>query len=240
MLNKLKTIDDTCFTGCSNMVCTALPDSLAEIHDSAFYGCSKLSISKLPKNLYYMEPHAFDNCVSIKEIDINNSALNAIADFAFLNCTGMTIKGNNINSSITQIGEQSFAGCTSLVMNFGLSGEDCSIEKIGKTAFRGTPNLNIQNLPARLEEIPNQCFYGLSGTPSYAKFTIIPMSVTKIGNYAFQFRNMSEVIYIQNPNIEISEHAFANTYNMKTIYVPKNLVGTTSNGWDSGATVEEF
>ena len=143
MLNKLKTIDDTCFTGCSNMVCTALPDSLAEIHDSAFYGCSKLSISKLPKNLYYMEPHAFDNCVSIKEIDINNSALNAIADFAFLNCTGMTIKGNNINSSITQIGEQSFAGCTSLVMNFGLSGEDCSIEKIGKTAFRGTPNLNI-------------------------------------------------------------------------------------------------
>lgn len=240
MLNKLKTIDDTCFTGCANLVCTALPDSITEIHDSAFYGCTKISISKLPKNLYYMEPHAFDNCTSIKEIDINNSALNAIADFAFLNCTNLTIKGANINSSITQVGEQSFAGCTSLVMNFGLSGEDCSLEKIGKTAFRGTPNLNIQNLPARLEELPNQCFYGLSGTPSYAKFTVIPRSVKTIGNYVFQFRTMSEAIYIENPDITIGENAFANTYGMKTIYVPSSMIVTTTTGWGSGAEVKPY
>jgi hypothetical protein len=90
-----------------------------------------------------MGSHVFDGCSNIKQIDINNSSLNAISEYAFQNCENLTVKTENINCSITAVGAYAFAGCTSLVMNFGQSGEDCSIEELGNRTFRGTPNLNI-------------------------------------------------------------------------------------------------
>ena len=134
-------------------------------------------------------------------IDLNNTALNVIPDSAFNGCTSLRVKTENINCSIKTLGNYAFQGCTELVMNFGNSGEDCSIETVGMRCFSDTPNLNMNNLPARLTSLATETYDGeilthhgqaFVGRANHENnnvyFTIIPASITAIGDWTFQHR----------------------------------------------------
>ena len=243
-LPKLKIIGDAALQGCSNLVCNKLPDTIVTIGVAAFYGCSKLNIPALPRSLSEMGKQAFDSCSSQGMIDLNNTSLNVIPDSAFNGCTSLQVKTQNINCSIKTLGDYAFQGCTELVMNFGNSGEDCSIENIGMRCFSDTPNLNMNNLPARLTSLATSTGHGQAfvGRANHENnnvyFTVIPASITAIGDWTFQHRKFPQgVLRIENPNCEISANAFKGTSGIRQIYVHPT-VDQTNAPWGAPTETE--
>ena len=106
-----------------------------------------------------------------------------IGDCAFSGCTGLT--SIEIPDSVREIGEYAFKGCTGLKrieVSYNnqsyRSVNNCCLTKDGKTLVFGC---NTSIIPDSVTVIGNSAFNGCTGLTSIE----IPDSVTKIGGYAF-------------------------------------------------------
>ena len=191
----IETATNTLIAGCQN---TIIPNSVPIIGWAAFCGSPITSFS-IPNSVKSIEPYAFYFCESLTSITIPNSVTN-IGDGAFDACSSLT--SITIPNSVTSIGSRVFDRCPSLA--------SIKVEE-GNTIYDSRDNCN-----AIIETATNRLIVG-------CKNTIIPNSVTTIGDNAFSSCESLTSVIIPQSVTKIENYAFAWCYSLKSIIIPNGV-----------------
>ena len=169
--------------------------SVTSIGDSAFLGCSSLNSITIPNSVTSIGDSAFLGCSTLTSITIPNSVTN-IGEWAFGYCSGLT--SIIIPNSLTSIGKDAFRSCSSLVS---------IVVENGNPVYDSRNNCN-----AIIETATNSLIAGCSST-------IIPNSVTGIGESAFFGCSNLTAITIPNSVTSLGDGPFSGCINLTSIIV---------------------
>ena len=190
-------IGDHAFYGCYDLIVT-IPNSVTSIEGMAFYGCRALTSVTIPENVTEIGGAAFFGCLNLASIMIPNS-VTSIGSDAFVECALTSI---TIPSSVTSIGTSAFRGCsklTSIVVEDGntkydsRNGCNAIIETATNTIIAGCINTVI---PESVTSIGEAAFWGCRDLTSVS----ISNSVTSIGLMAFSHCSSLTSIVVENGN----------------------------------------
>lgn len=144
----------------------------------------RVTYSGISYTVSSIEDQAFYNCNNVISITLPNT-ITIIRFGSFSGCTGLT--SINIPSSVSSVSCDAFWGCVSLST---------------LTVDSGNPNYDSrENCNAIIETSSNKLIAG-------CKNTIIPNSVTQIGDYAFRYCSGLINITIPNSVTNIGDGAF--------------------------------
>ena len=262
--NSVTTIGKETFYGCSGLTSINIPNSVTTISVRAFCKCSGLTYVSIPNSVTLIDEYTFSSCSRLTRIDIPNSVTfigpnafsgtawydnqpdgliyaglvaykykgtmpygtnfslredtRGIAGYAFSGCSGLT--SITIPNTITSIGQNAFYNCSGLTnivvrtdnLHFD-SRENCNaiIETASNTLIVGCKNSIIPN---SVTSIGDYAFSGCSGLTNID----IPNSVTSIGSYAFSGCNGLTNIDIPNSVTSIGEGALYKCSALNNVY----------------------
>ena len=194
--------------------------SVTSIGRDAFYGCSSLTSVTIGNNVTIIGDFAFSFCEHLQSITIPNSVI-SIGSWAFQQCPLFSI---TIGNSLEHIGDHAFSGCKfdSIII-------PKSVKKINYGVFRYCERLahiivedgnaiydSRDNCNAIIKTAENTLVAG-------CKNTIIPNSVTSIGEGAFDDCTSLTSITIPNSVTSIGGHAFSNCHGLTSITIPNSV-----------------
>ena len=215
----IETATNMLVTGCQN---TVIPNSVTTIGDYAFFSCKGLTSIDIPSSITAIGYRTFASCDGLTSVTIPNSVA-IIGEGAFEYCTGLTTI--NIPNSVTTIGSSAFSGCSGLTSVTIPS----SVTSIGDRAFsncngltsiivdNGNPVYDSRdNCNAIIETATNTLVTGCQNT-------VIPNSVTTIGDYAFFSCEGLSSINIPNSVTTIGSYAFGNCTGLSNASIPNSV-----------------
>ena len=192
----------------SSLASVSIPNTVTTIGDYAFWICSDLTSVNIPNSVITIGKEAFLGCTSLASVTIGNS-VTTIGSEAFSGCSKLT--SVTIPSSVTTIGNGAFWSCKGLTRLVVVSGnikydsrEDCNaiIETASNTLIVGCQNTIIPNT---VTTIGDDAFLGCTSLASVN----IPNSVTSIGGGAFYNCEGLTSVTIPNSVTYIGPLAFA-------------------------------
>ena len=235
--NTISSILEDTFLDCNKLTSISIPSSVTSIHDSAFGGFNNIthiyiddleawcninyisdSFIPIPQSIFVRTHHLYLNGEEITDLVIPSS-ITSISSNSFQYCKWLT--SVDIPSSVTSIESNAFKGCyglTSIVVdreNITYDSRDnCNaiIESSSNQLLTGSKNTIIPN---SVTSIGNYAFYGITGLTSID----IPNSVTSIGYYAFAYCQGLTSIIIGNSVTSIGSGAFRGyqSYNLTQV-----------------------
>ena len=192
VIGNIEKIGNCAFENCINLTSVTIPPSVKSIGDWSFYRCDKLADITLSEGITSIGNSAFSICNSITSINIPNG-VTSISNWAFADCSNLARV--TISRSVTSINEHAFAMCinlASIIVENGnpvyYSQDNCVIEKSTNTLIVGCTNSVIPN---SVTTIGNSAFSRLSTLKSI----IIPHTVKTIGHYAFEGCSNLKAVY---------------------------------------------
>ena len=198
--------DNTCFNTYSGDITipskvdyNGVTYEVTSIGDYGFNNCRELTTVSIPSSVTSIGKCAFHDCYALPFIDIPNS-VTSIGDYAFSDCGNIT--SITIPQSVVSIGKGILNECREL--------KTITVE-IGNPIYDSRDNCN-----AIICTASNKLISGCAKT-------IIPNTVTIIGEEAFRLcRNL---IYIDIPNsvTSIDEYAFFACYDLLSITIPNSV-----------------
>ena len=235
----LTAIVDYAFTECSNLSAITIPNSVTSIGDYAFISCSSLSAITIPNSVTKLGIGTFYECSALTDVNIGSGVTN-IGSWVFSAC--LSLSTITIPQSVVSIGKEAFYDCSGLTDITIGSG----VTDIGSGAFFNCSSLTAITIPQSVASIGDGAFSRCSGLTSMTvapgntvydarndcnaiietsshtliagcKSTIIPISVTSIGDYAFTGCSDLTTFTIPNNVTSIGNYAFAACSNLTTI-----------------------
>ena len=245
--NSVARIDGLAFCGCSGLTELTLPNSVKSIGDGAFADCSGLEkITVESGNSRY---DSRDNCNSIIDKKTNtliagckNSVIpNSVAridGLAFCGCSGLTEL--TLPNSVKSIGDGAFADCSGLEKITVESGNSCYdsrdncnsiIETETNTLIAGCKNSVIPN---SVTSIGNSAFCGCSGLTELT----LPDNIHFIEGEAFMGCSGLTELTLPNSVKSIGDRAFAYCSGLTELTLPNSVtsIGNCAFGGCSGLT----
>ena len=225
--NSVTSIGDGAFSGCDGLTSINIPDGVTNIGNYVFSGCSGLTSVTIPNSVTSIGESAFQNCSDLTSVTIPNS-VTSIGSYAFENCSGLT--SATIPNSVTSIGYQAFSGCSNLtsvtipssVTSIDISAfEACSGLTFIKVEAGNTKYDSRNNCNAIIESATNTLVIG-------CRVTVIPNSVTSIGNSAFCNCSGLTSIIIPNSVTSIGNYAFQNCSGLTSVTIPNSVTSIGS------------
>lgn len=216
--NSVIFIESNAFENCTGITSITIPNSVTTIGStfggSAFSGCKGLksvtiNSSTIASNSYFARESFMEKIFGsqVEEYIIGGDVKN-IGDDAFYGC--YNLKSLTISNTVTTIGRRAFSYCkglTSLIISknvttigseafVGCSGLTSIVVESGNTKYDSRDNCN-----ALIETASNRLLAG-------CKNTIIPNSVTSIGDWAFSRCSDLTSVTIPNSVTSIGYNAF--------------------------------
>ena len=266
-------INNYAFQGCSDLTSATIPNSVTSIGYRAFEDCSGLTSitvdsdnpvydsrnncnaiivtatnillfgcknTIIPTSVTSIENYAFSGCSGLTSLTIPNS-VTRIENYAFSGCSGLT--SLTIPSSVTSIENYAFSGCSGLDSITVANGNptydsrnNCNaiIKTATNTLIAGCKNTII---PTSVTSIGEGAFFGYSGLTSVT----IPNSVTEIHYSAFEDCSGLTSLTIGNSVTDIGPWAFYNCTNLAEVTclatTPPSLGGDVFYGIASPCTL---
>ena len=195
-------------------------DDVTSIGDSIFYGCSDVYEVVIPKSVSSIGSGAFSCCSSLRYVSMPN--VTSIGTGAFSGCPILEDPGF---PNVTSIGSRAFQNCSRLWHVFIPN----SVTSIGAGAFSGCSGITYmrvksentvydsrENCSAIIETASNTLVFG-------CQTTVIPSSVTSIGESAFSGCSGLTSITIPNSVTSIGDGAFQRCYGLTSITIPNSV-----------------
>ena len=252
MSNNITSIGESAFSECRSLTSVDMSDNLTSIGDRAFYGCRSLNSITIPSGVTNLELTTFYECIGLTKVVLNSNAI-VSKDYpltsSFSRYFGPQVKEYVLGEEITGIGKNSFDSCTALTsVNI-----PSSVTSIGEGAFQNCINLTSISIPKNVTSIGDDVFYNCNGLTSIqvesgntaydsrencnalirtadntliagCQNTIIPTSVTAIGDNAFIYCTGLNSISIPNSVKSIGNGAFAGCSGLTSISISNGVV----------------
>ena len=244
--NSVTSIKNATFWGCSGLTSIEIPNSVTSIGEYAFANCFGLTFVEIPNSVTSISYDAFAGCSNLTSVKINSPSIGAwfqgnnfiesvifgenmtsIGNYAFYGCAGLT--SLTIPNSVTSIGAYAFQFCTGLT-SLTIPNSVVSIGDYAFNACTGLSSISVEqgnsvydsrnNCNAIIETSSNTLLVG-------CKTTVIPNSVTSIGNGVFINSDDLTSIEIPNSVTSIGNQAFTYCHDLMSIKIPS---GVTSIG----------
>ena len=216
----IETSTNTLKVGCKN---TIIPNTVTVIGANSFWSCNALTSIDIPNSVQIIGNSAFRFCRNLSSVTIGNS-VNTIEEYAFYSCSGLT--SVTLPTSLRYIKTYAFEYCSSLASITIPS----SVSLIGRSAFTGCTNMeqmivesgnpyfdSRENCNAIIRKNTNKLISG-------CKNTIIPNTVTTIGEDAFLQCDGLTSIEIPNSVTVIEDYAFCLCDNLTSIEIPNSVI----------------
>ncbi len=209
----IETETNSLINGCKN---TIIPESVTSIGDYAFAECSSLIEINIPESVTSIGYSAFKECSSLIKINIPES-VTSIDYGAFSGCSSLT--EIYIPKSVMSIDWCVFEGCSSLEKIIVAEGNEVYDSRGGCNGIIETQTNSL-----------------ISG----CKNTIIPESVTSIGDYAFS--GCSNLIEIKIPEgvTSIDYSAFLGCSSLAEITIPESVTSIDGSAFSGCSSLIEI
>ena len=189
------------FLWTSSKVKKAIIESgVTSIGDYSFRGCGSLSSITIPDSVTSIGYGVFESCKSLTNVKLS-ACLTSIGEYAFSGCSGLT--DITIPASVSSIGIGAFNNCSNA----------SSIRVVaGNTVYDSRNNCN-----AIIETQTNKLILG-------CKNTVIPNTVTCIGDRSFVQCDALERLVIPGNIERIESYAFCMCTNLTEIVISEGVI----------------
>ncbi len=203
--------------------------SVTSIGGNSFRVCSSLTSATIPNSVTSIGQYAFSGCGSLTSVTIPNS-VTSIGQDAFSGCGSLT--SVTIPNSVTSIGQDAFLYLPNLNYSGNAAGSPWGalcvngfyadslyyIDSTKTTLCSAHRQIHSTVIPNSVTCIGDRAFYKCTGLTSVT----IGNSVTSIGKYAFQYTGLTSVI-IGNSVTSIGKYAFEACTGLTSLIIPNSV-----------------
>ena len=255
MTDNVTSIGEYAFSGCEKLASVNISNKVTSIGDFAFRNCIKLTSITIPASLTNLEPKTFYNC-RLTKVEIHSNAI-VSKDESYTSLGsyfGPLVEEYILGEEVTKIGNYAFSGSaiTSIII-------PNNVTSIGKSAFSGSALTSIY-IPVKVTSIGDNAFYNCIGLTSVqvesgntvydsrencnalietasntlllgCKNTILPNTVTNIGDNAFYCCEGLTSISIPNSVKNIGDNAFQGCTGLTTVNLSNSITKIGKNAF---------